>query len=164
MIKNPKITKSKFQGWAILPFIIILFLLFHQLQILNTDTPLYIGTLFICISIYLIITIFFLELRTKVIKVSIENDRIIKKSFLGLGLPKVYKLANITGYKISNISSKVGTYEYLYLIANSKKVVKISEFYHRNYEELKIDLIQKDIKNLGIEQWSFVRETKETFE
>ena len=103
------------------------------------------------------------ELRTKAVKVYLDNSSITKKSFIGLGTNTTYKFAQISGFIISNVSSKSGTYEYLYIIVNDKKVIKLSEFYHGNYKELKSDLMRKNIKNLGIEHWSFIKDTKEIF-
>ena len=103
------------------------------------------------------------ELRTKAVKVLIDNSSITKKSFLGFGTKTTYKFSQIGGFSTSNVSSKSGTYEYLYIIVNDKKVIKLSEFYHGNYKELKSDLMRKNIKNLGIEHWSFITETKEIF-
>ena len=103
------------------------------------------------------------ELRTKAIKVYIDNSSITKRNFLGLGTTTIYNFSQVSGFRTSNVSSKSGTYEYLYIIVNDKKVIKISEYYHRNYKELKSDLMKKNIRNLGNEFWSFIKETKEIF-
>ena len=103
------------------------------------------------------------ELRTKAVKIYIGNSSIAKKSFLGLGLETTYNFSDLSGYKTSKLSSKNGTYEVLYVMSGDKKVIKLSEFYHSNYKELKADLMRKNLKSLGVEYWSFIRETKEIF-
>ncbi len=103
------------------------------------------------------------ELRQKAIKVSIGKTSISARGYIGTGLKKEYEFSDIEGYRISFISSRMDSYEYLYLIVNNKKIIKLSGFYHRNYEELKTAIIQHQIKNLGVEYWSFLQETKEIF-
>jgi len=44
---------------------------------------------------------------------------------------------------------------------DDQKHIKVSEYYHLNYKDLKIEIIKKGIKNLGVEQWSLVSEVKE---
>jgi hypothetical protein len=102
------------------------------------------------------------ELRTKAVKVSIDMDRINVKGFLGLGISKEVFFSEIDGYKITNLPSEYRTYEYLYLIKAGKKVIKLSEFYHNNYDELKNGVSAKS-KNLGVEKFSYLREFREIF-
>ena len=80
-----------------------------------------------------------------------------------MGLKKTYSIDNINGYILSHVSSKNGRYEYLYIMIGRKKVIKLSEFYHRNYNELKSAILNKNIKYLGYQQWNLVKETKEIF-
>ena len=103
------------------------------------------------------------ELRSKVVKISISGDQIVKRGFGGLGYKYVFYFDEIEGYRISNISSKADTYEYLYLIKDGKKVIKLSQFYHSNYKEIKTEILKKGIRSLGIEQWSLLKETKEIY-
>ncbi len=97
------------------------------------------------------------ELRTKAIVVYVDRNSVTVKPFLGLGRKKTYKIEDLSGYKLSILSSRGGAYEYFYLIVEEKKVVKLSEFYHQNYRELKTELIRKNIKNLGTEHWPVCR-------
>ena len=162
--------ESKFSTWVILPASISIFLLsitffflFRNDEVFNPDTPLIFRLIFSAFFIYFSLFIIWGELRTKAIKIYIKDGTITKKGFLGLGLKTTYDFTNIDGYKISFLLSRGGAYEYLYLIIGNKKVIKVSEYYHGNYNALKLTLIKQGIKNLGFEQWSFLTETKEMF-
>ena len=100
------------------------------------------------------------EFRTKVIQIEIQKSQIQKKNYLGLD--QKYNFEDIDGFQTSMLTGKSGTYEYLYFIKNGEKIVKISEFYHRNYSELKTE-ISIHIKNLGEIPFSFTDEYKEIF-
>jgi hypothetical protein len=100
-------------------------------------------------------------LRTKFIIIEIEKNEIKIKRFLGLKT-ETYRFSEIKGWKNSHLTSNGGTYEYLYLYKNNKKIIKISEFYHKNYLQLK-NKIQLDFESLGYEQFSFLDEFKEIF-
>jgi len=49
------------------------------------------------------------------------------------------------------------------LISKSKRVIKLSEFYHENYNELKLEIIKRRIKNIGNEQWTIYNEIEDIF-
>lgn len=106
---------------------------------------------------------FFGELRTKVIAVEINSHEITVRRYLGLSFKKTFPIDAFDGYKTSILSSKSGSYEYLYLIANGKRVIKLSEFYHENYKELKRILVNRRFKNLGFESFSYLNELKDMF-
>lgn len=111
--------------------------------------------------IFSFIYLFFGELRTKMIIVEIEKNEIIIKRFFGLKT-KTFKISELDGWKYSHLTSRGGTYEYLYLIKNGKKIIKISQFYHKNYFQLKNE-IQSKFKYLGYENFSLIDEFKEIF-
>lgn len=113
--------------------------------------------------LWMLCQMFFNELRTKAIKVTISSKKIEKISFIGVGLKKEYYYNSLEGYKISTVPSKGKDYEYLYLMIGSTKVVKLSEFYHTNYHELKTFLINKHIYYLGNEKYSVFVDSKEMF-
>lgn len=75
---------------------------------------------------------------------------------------ETYKFSEIEGWKYSHLTSRGGTYEYLYLYQDNKKIIKISEFYHKNYLQLK-NKVQENFKSLGYEQFSLLDEFKEIF-
>lgn len=102
------------------------------------------------------------EIRTKNIIVELENKEIKVKRFFGLKID-FYRFSEIEGWKYSNLTSKGGTYEYLYLYNfNNKKIIKISEFYHSNYLEVK-DFVKANFKSLGFDELSYIDEFKEIF-
>ena len=103
------------------------------------------------------------ELRTKCIKITLNFDYLERAGFFGFGLNSRYYYSQFEGYSLSDLYSKGKAYEFLYLIKDGKKIVKISEYYHSNYFELKKFIIQKDIVFLGKIKWSFFREFRENF-
>lgn len=113
------------------------------------------------ILIFSFIVLFFGEIRTKYISVEIKKDEIIEKRFFGLQT-KSYLFSEIEGWKYSHLSSKGGTYEYLYLYKDNHKIIKISQFYHLNYTDVK-NYIESKFKYLGYEKFSYLDELKETF-
>jgi hypothetical protein len=101
------------------------------------------------------------ELRTKALAVNIQkNGLICSRSFYGLGPEKVFKMSDFDGFHTSMLASKSNTFEYLYLMKGNKKVLKLSEYYHKNYDDLKATL-EKEVTNLGEIPFSLVDEFKE---
>ena len=96
------------------------------------------------------------------LKIAIESDRIIVNNFQGLGNTNVVYFSEVEGYKICVLPSEYKDYEYLYLLKNGQKIIKLSEFYHKNYPELKSEIAKK-CKNLGTEKFSLGRVFKELF-
>jgi len=97
------------------------------------------------------------------VSVDIDHDKIRIKKYLGIGMLKEYQIGEISGFKISVLRSRGGVYEYLYLMVGDKKIGKISEYYHRNYKDLKNFLITSGLRNLGTEQFSNRQELKDIF-
>lgn len=159
--------QSKFKLWAFLP--VGLLLLVTGLLVVITsalfDKP-HIPSLgvFIFFALFLFawIWLVFGELRTKIIKAEIQEREIIITNYLGLGKKKVYNLSQFEGFETALLPSKYDTYEYLYLIQNGKKIVKLSQFYHSNYHDLKLVLADK-VQNLGKKGYSLLPEVKEIF-
>jgi hypothetical protein len=94
--------------------------------------------------------------------VRIEGEEIIVSNFLGLGAKRVYILSQFDGFETALLPSRYNTYEYLYLIENGRKAVKLSQFYHSNYADMKIALISK-VRNLGQKGFNYIQEVKEIF-
>ena len=144
--------------FAILIFKIIPFFFYDPYYDDKLFPKIFVPTLTLFSFFYLL----FGEIRTKNILVELESNEIKVKRFLGLK-KEIYKFSEIEGWKYSCLTSRGGTYEYLYLYNfNNKKVIKISEFYHSNYWELK-DFVKINFKNLGYENFSYVDEFKEIF-
>lgn len=102
------------------------------------------------------------ELRTKVVKMHIEGEKVAVSNYFGLGPKRVYSFSQLDGLETALLPSRYGTYEYLYLIENGKKVVKLSQFYHSNYADLKNTLTGK-VRNLGQKGFSYIQEFKDIF-
>ena len=160
--------KSKFRYWAYFSaalsvvFSVMMGALF-VVDVLNTNIgfiPFSIACLFF---LFVWAWLFFGEMRTKVISVEIYPNAINVRRYLGLWFNKSFPVGGFDGYKTSIIPSRSGNYEYLYLIIDGEKIIKISEFYHANYKELKRTLLTKNIKNLGFEPYSSLGELKEIF-
>jgi hypothetical protein len=96
------------------------------------------------------------------IKVKIEDDCLIIKKFGGLSPETKYLFSEIDGLKTSILRSRGGAYEYLYFMQGDKKIGKISEFYHKNYSDMK-EYLKTKLKELGYEKFSFIDELKESF-
>ena len=118
--------------------------------------------LFLPFPIFATVWLFFGELRNKMIKFRFDNDFIIINKFAGFYKDEVYKLAETQGFIISDLPSNNGNYEYLYIIKDKKKIVKLSEYYHANYDELKEE-IQNMLNYLGREEFSYIDDFNEMF-
>ena len=105
--------------------------------------------------------ILFIELRTKAIKVITDGDTITIKSILGMGWSQKYRFDELDGFAISSIPNGLDeNWECLYLLKNKQRVAKISEFYHRNYLEVK-NTIHSRASFLGEEPFDALLELKE---
>ncbi|MGZ3763393.1 MAG: hypothetical protein ACXVB0_00745 [Mucilaginibacter sp.] len=160
--------KSKFGGWAYfvafysaLFTIILLFCILSDIAF-NTVMPAYFYVIITLAVVFVCIWAVFGEMRNKVIAIEIGFNTIIVKRYLGLGPSKIFYFDQIDGYKTSVLMSSAALYEYLYLMAGDKKIVRLSEYYHKNYAELK-QLLSENFKNLGVEEYSSSRELKEIF-
>nr|WP_294946123.1 hypothetical protein [uncultured Mucilaginibacter sp.] len=160
--------KSKFRYWAYFLAIFsiacsVMMIMVLSGRALNSNmaiAPFIIFCLFfLFVWVYLVLG----EMRTKAISVTIDEDEIRVRRFIGLSTTKIYPFSTFDGYRLSILTDKAGNYEYLYLILGDKKAVKISEKFHANYQELKRTIINKGVKNLGFEPYSSLREFKEIF-
>jgi hypothetical protein len=160
-------TKSKFNSWVII--LAVLFILLTGLVI--TSFAVFISSesfpspgiiSFLALLLFTWTWMLFGELRTKAVKVSIGKNNIIVSHYLGLGKKKTYSLTMFDGFKTSLLPSEYNTYEFLYLMVNNKKTIKLSQFYHQNYTELK-KVLSKNVKCLGNEQFNIIRALREIF-
>ena len=159
--------KSKFRYTAYLVALVsvLLFIILVTFfkKYVNSDVPLWKTFLITVFFLFIWIWMFFGELRSKMVSVDIDHDKIRIKKYLGIGMLKEYQIGEISGFKISVLRSRGGVYEYLYLMVGDKKIGKISEYYHRNYKDLKNFLITSGLRNLGTEQFSNRQELKDIF-
>jgi hypothetical protein len=128
------------------------------------DIPIIACLIFTVILIFPWLWIVFGELRTKVIRVEFGYDHVTVKRYLGLGPSKTYYFTDIEGYQTAILPSRGVSYEFLYLMSGGKKAVKISQFYHKNYDDLKAYVVSLKMKNLGVEPFSYGRELREIFD
>ncbi|MBK5271830.1 MAG: hypothetical protein JJE22_12535 [Bacteroidia bacterium] len=158
--------QSRFKLNALLPLIpagVVLWIMYELRGVLlPLDKLSFIVYLCLSLFLFILVWVIFGELRTKVIAVAIEGNSIKVGSFFGLGFSKKYYFNQLTGFKVSVLTTKTTSYEYLYLMVNNKKVIKISEFYHSNYSEMK-DYITAKVHDLGYENFNLLREVKEIF-
>jgi hypothetical protein len=159
--------RSKFNAGAYILAVLIIVFTIMMCFLLSlyfwVDLPLgliiIVNLLFIFAWIWLVIG----ELRTKVVSVNIGYDNFIVKGYFGLGAAKTFYFNDVEGYKISILPAELTVYEYLYVISAGKKVIKLSQFYHKNYEELKESINAAKITYLGEDDFSYKQELKEIF-
>jgi len=102
------------------------------------------------------------EVRTKAITVELDADSLSVRGYYGLGSKRRILYSECKGFTTSDLPTESGqTYEYLYVMQNGKKVVKVSEFYHKNYDELKREIAKK-LKYLGDKPFSMSDELMDT--
>jgi hypothetical protein len=158
--------KSKFKLRTLIIPVLIIALTTISIYILIKNLPIkieqirwidiYMTVLFCFTWIWLV----FGELRTQIIQITIESNQIEKKNYLGF--KQKYNFKDFNGFKTSIISSKSGRFEYLYFKKDDKKIIKISEAYHKNYFDLKKE-ISSHLKDLGEIEFSYIDEFKEIF-
>jgi hypothetical protein len=157
--------KSKFDMAVLRPVIIFLFLSFG-IGVLSTLMfkslmPFYLYLFylaFILVWLWLLLVV----LRKKMVSVRVDGGQIIVRGFLGLGIASTYSFNELDGYKTSNLASRYGFFEHLYLIKEGKKVAGIGGSYHRNYPEMKA-AITPFLTDLGYEPYHIKNEFKEIF-
>ena len=111
-----------------------------------------------CFIIYFWLT----EFRTRAHSVEILKDNIVLREYFGLGRRKEINLKDIEGFIRSTQPGKMKDYEFLFLLKKGKRVVAISEFYHRNYSALRSQ-VENKIPDLGRQKYKFLPEYKEMF-
>lgn len=118
---------------------------------------LYFVLFFFVLVTYWIIT----EIRKKLITVSIQSSTMLVGAFYGIGSKKIYDYTEFDGFITTQVPVLyAATYEYLYLIKGDKKIVILSDFYHRNYAALKLVLGDK-LVFLGDQPFNMSSEIKE---
>ena len=162
-------TKSKFSLWVISATLVILvlsvinYIIFAKLIFADNNKISYGILIFIGLLLFTWLWLTFGELRTKIITVVIDSNKITKRNFWGLGRKVSFELSDFDGYKTAQLPSRFRTYENLYLVKDEKKKIKISQFYHHNYSELKI-VLRENVKFIGTENINYINELKEIFE
>lgn len=96
------------------------------------------------------------ELRLKAIRIVFMKNAIETVSFLGLGRKLSFNNNGITGYKLMLEPAWPLPNECIILFSNEKEVLRISQFYFRNYELMKAR-ITGAYKDLGREKFSTIK-------
>ncbi len=132
-------SKFRYTAYIVALVSVLLFILLVTFlrKYVDSDVPLWKTFLITAFFLFIWIWMFFGELKSKIVSVDMDCDSIRIKKFLGVGTLKEYQIDEISGFKTSTLRSKGGAYEYLYLMVDNKKIGKISEYYHRNYKDLK---------------------------
>lgn len=160
--------RSTFRKWAYLTFVLTIFMLgilvamitcLGSISKLNESLPVLFACLFLA---FVFVWLLRGELRNKAVVVTIYTNRIDVRYLMGLGKTRTFLFSELDGYLTSWLSSDAGQYEYLYLVCQGKKIIKLSQFYHKNYAELK-EAITPRIKDLGEEKFTYKNELKEVF-
>jgi hypothetical protein len=161
--------KSRFNYWVILPVLTSLgvatLIGWFIVQMVENTLPIPNTTALAMLIVwtYTLIWAFWGEFRTKTITVSIDGNAISVRRFGGLSKKREYLISDFEGFKISKqYYGARGDLEYLYLMKEGYKAVKISQVYHKNYQELK-KAIQSKAADLGYERFSFFHELREIF-
>ncbi len=159
--------KSKFKPWVkvlIGLFVLLTGLIITSVAVFLDDKHLPSPGIMVLLALLIFIWTWMLfgEIRTKAVKVTVAQNHITVSHYLGLGKKKDYSLTSFDGFKISVLPSEYETFEVLYLMASNKKKIKLSEFYHQNYNDLKNNLV-KNVKKLGNEKFNILHEIQEIF-
>ena len=118
------------------------------------------AAIFVNVSLLIGLIVVFFEIKHKVIKISFNNNYITIDRYFGLFNSIILKHSEITGFHNSEVSTRYGTYQYIYLMKGNKKIAKISNQYHSNFKELKQE-IENKYKDLGFIKSSFISEIKD---
>lgn len=146
----------------LIPTLIFLFFIFGLISLFDTfinkvenkEKQIILSILFICVFA----AIFLHEIKTKIVILSIKKNKIEKKTWLTKNIS--YDFKDINGFQTRTVKGKFESYEYLYLLKDTKRIITLSQTYHKNYFELK-SKISKDFKNLGISNFGLFDEIKE---
>ena len=79
------------------------------------------------------------------VKVVINIDHISAVRYAGLFQKEQLYFKELEGYFIKQVESESSSSEFCYLIKDGKTVIILSDYYHKNYRELKAE-IQSRIK------------------
>jgi hypothetical protein len=161
--------KSKFKFWPrlfllmclFLSILILTYVLIYFDRFFSYGKPLHFLSFPYIIFNCTVFSLIGHQLNYKTHKIIINDNTITRIRNFGFGLKKVYKINEIEGFLTYSISGNKNANEYLYLIAGSEKVAKLSIYYHQNYQELKLSMIQHQIQNLGNERWTIWKHLSE---
>lgn len=120
------------------------------------------GGLFVIIFLAFSVFMLFFEIRNKIIKIEFIYNQLIINRFFGLTNTEVLNNEIIEGFYNTILETKFGSYNHIYLISKHKKVAKISNQFHKNFDDLS-DEIKKRYRDLGYINSGFISEIKDIF-
>lgn len=154
-------SRFKLVAYFVFIFFIILFsFIIFQFQNITKGFNSIFGAYLTFILLVISFLVVFFELRDKVIFVKFENSSIKIKRFIGIFKSQNINNIKITGFYNSSVKTGFGRFNYLYLMIDNKKIAKISNQYHKNYEELKGEIERKH-KDLGFIKTGLLSEFKD---
>ena len=157
---------SKFNFYAYVIFILPLVLSAALVLLIVGEIGEYIPkfTFIFFLLFYLFgITSSILTAKNETVKITIEEEFIVRIGFLGYGEKVSYSYNELTGFKLMSVPGRTGRTECMYLMIGNNRAVVISELYHKNYDEIKLAIINKNIKDLGVDRFNYLKEFKRIF-
>lgn len=126
----------------------------------------FLGLMFAFMSIIMI----FGYARKYLVRIIFYAEHIEVRNWIGLGRKRLYHHSDIEGYKIVIIQA-LQPAESLFVLSDNKRIVKVSDHYHRNYAVIKEYVASKLPPKQGLVvepykqgMWHFlVNEIKDTF-
>jgi len=157
--------KSKFTLLYYLLTLLIVVFVYITISLIPKlfSDPDYDGIIFpkIFLPAIVIFTLFFLimgELKNKCTELYLENNEVRVKRFWGLQ-ERIIKNSEIDGWKLSHQIYNHKQREFILIIKNNKTVAIISQPYHKNYFEIKLQIADK-FKYIGYEKFSYIKDFK----
>lgn len=146
--------QTRFKPWGNLPLIIsllLIILLYVFMIVLSSNLPIY-GYVLITGAFILTASLIIIELKNKTVLITVENDVVRSAKFMGWGAKTTIPMSDITGYKTCIVPREWESTEVLFLVSGNKKLIRLSEYYHLNYDELR-HFFSTRFKNLGQERY-----------
>ncbi|MFL9830994.1 hypothetical protein ABS764_09050 [Flavobacterium sp. ST-87] len=97
------------------------------------------------------------EFRTRAHSLRFNNNSVFIAKFFRLGKTKCFDFKDLEGFEILIQTAKSIDYEYLFIIKEGERVACLSQFYHTNYEELKL-IVVDNLIYLGDRKYDFKSE------
>lgn len=156
-------SKFKFISVLFVPGLLILMLVLLIKMILEfeaTFTSTESGSLvliFVTLALFALIT----DLYQNATQLTYLDDNIVVRRFLGLLPAKSYKYEELEGFHTSKMSSRSGTFNYLYLMKGGTKIARVSNFYHSNYSFMLSEAEEKlqDLGNVYTNLFTLISDT-----
>jgi hypothetical protein len=96
------------------------------------------------VVLLLLVVLFWMTvLRTRANKVSIDGEFLRVRCYFGLGKTKGYDCNQLDGFITVFESGRMGVSENLFILEKGKRVGCVSDFYHSNFDQLKVVLKER---------------------